>query len=281
MKIISLAILGFFLYSPVNAQQKDTSLIYFPFDSHQLTTEAKQQLQEFLELFQNQPGKLTIYGHCDTKGSHEYNDRLSQKRTTSVKQWLEENGVAGEYITTVKGWGKRNPVNDNSSDEERNLNRRVEIIFDIHKENPRQPNKPDTVKTFSQKTIETSKEGEKLVLPNINFQGGLHRFQPSAMPSLKELLETMKARPTLEIEIQGHICCRANSDVDGLDMETGGWNLSETRAMAVYDYLAENGINKSRMSFKGLAGRFPLIYPELNEADRNKNRRVEILIIKK
>jgi outer membrane protein OmpA-like peptidoglycan-associated protein len=282
MKIIRLAILGFFLYTSAHAQdQKDTSFIYFSFDSDDLTTNARQQLQEFLEIFQNKPGNLTIYGHCDIKGSHEYNDRLSQKRTTVVKQWLKENGVAGEYITLVKGWGKRNPVNNNSSEDERSLNRRVEIIFDILKENPGQSNKPDTVKTFSQKTIETIKEGEKLVLPNINFQGGLHRFQPSALPSLKELLETLKSRPTLEIEIQGHICCRANSDVDGLDMETGGWNLSETRAMAVYDYLVENGINKSRMSFKGLAGGFPLIYPEMNEADRNKNRRVEILIIKK
>src|SRR5688572_4793508 len=127
MKIISLAILGFFLYSSAHGQnQKDTSFIYFPFDSDQLTSDARQQLQEFLEIFQNQPGKLTIYGHCDFKGSHEYNDRLSNKRTSVVRQWLEENGVAAEYITMVKGWGKRNPLNNNSSEDERSLNRRVE-----------------------------------------------------------------------------------------------------------------------------------------------------------
>lgn len=281
MKFISLSILGIFLFASAPAQGlTDTSFIYFPFDSYQLTAEARQDLQEFLVRFQNQPGKLTVYGHCDAKGSHEYNDRLSEKRTAVTRQWLVENGVPGKYISLVKGFGKRNPLNNNSTDHERSLNRRVEIIMDISPANP-SPAPVDTIKTFSQKSIETSKEGEKLVLPNINFQGGLHRFMPSSLPSLKELLTVMQSHPTLVIEIQGHICCRANSDVDGMDMETREWNLSSARAMAVYDYLAENGIQKSRMSFKGLAGRFPLVFPETSEEDRNKNRRVEILIIKK
>ena len=101
MKFISLAFLGIIFFASAKAQ-KDTSFIYFPFDSDQLTTEARQELQGFLEIFQKQPARLTIYGHCDSKGSHTYNDQLSEKRTSAVKKWLEENGVKDENISLVK-----------------------------------------------------------------------------------------------------------------------------------------------------------------------------------
>jgi flagellar motor protein MotB len=63
-------------------------------------------------------------------------------------------------------------------------------------------------------------------------------------------------------------------------METGRYDLSTARAKAVYDYLVENGIEAKRMRYKGLAGQFPIVMPELSEADRTTNRRVEILILK-
>jgi outer membrane protein OmpA-like peptidoglycan-associated protein len=49
----------------------------------------------------------------------------------------------------------------------------------------------------------------------------------------------------------------------------------------VYDFLVAGGIDKSRMSYRGFAGRFPLVSPEQTEADRTMNRRVEVKIISK
>ena len=54
----------------------------------------------------------------------------------------------------------------------------------------------------------------------------------------------------MKVEIQGHVCC-TGSKADGLDTDTGYPNLSENRARAVYNFLIENGIDKSRLRYKG------------------------------
>lgn len=190
----------------------------------------------------------------------------------------------------MKGLGESAPLNDNSTERLMAANRRVEIVWEKTQtpqqeeisEEPEETLPPaEKPKEFSKETIESTQVGEKLVLPMINFRGGLHRFLPSAMASLEELYQVMADNPQLEIEIQGHICCRAGIEADGMDMETGEYNLSTARAKAVYDYLADKGIKKNRMRYKGFAGMFPLIQPERSEADRTANRRVEILILKK
>jgi outer membrane protein OmpA-like peptidoglycan-associated protein len=138
----------------------------------------------------------------------------------------------------------------------------------------------DSIPVFSKQTIDSVKEGQTLRVQNINFYGGRHIFLPQSSVPLNELLETMKTNATLVIEIQGHICCFRGPD-DGIDLENNERNLSLARAKAVYDFLVDNGIDASRMSYQGFAGRFPLVDPEYTEEDRTTNRRVEIKIIKK
>ena len=50
---------------------------------------------------------------------------------------------------------------------------------------------------------------------------------------------------------------------------------------AILNYLVEQGIDKMRMTYRGFAGRYPLVFPEVSEEDRTLNRRVEIKIVKK
>lgn len=125
-----------------------------------------------------------------------------------------------------------------------------------------------------------TKAGENIVLKNINFHPGSHFLLESALPAMQSLLAAMQQIPTLEIEIQGHVCCQ-EGDLDAIDNATGELALSVNRAKAVYDYLVEKGINKNRLSYKGLAHQYPLIQNEVTEEDRIANRRVEIKIIKK
>ncbi|HEX8332278.1 MAG TPA: OmpA family protein, partial [Segetibacter sp.] len=126
----------------------------------------------------------------------------------------------------------------------------------------------------------STKEGEHIVLRHINFYGGRHAFLPQAYPALDDLLETMQKVPTLQIEIQGHICCQ-EGEGDQTDFDSGEPVLSVTRAKAVYDFLIENGIDKKRMTYKGLAHKFPIIKVETNEEEATINRRVEIKIVRK
>ncbi|MFM7728358.1 MAG: OmpA family protein, partial [Flavobacteriales bacterium] len=138
------------------------------------------------------------------------------------------------------------------------------------------PSKPK--KIFTVQSIADFELGEEYIAEGLNFYPGSHHTLPEAKPMLKKLLQTMLERPTLAVEVQGHVCCASKPNEDGLDDETGDFKLSWNRAQFVHDYLIENGIDKSRVSFRGLAMTHPLCYPEKTIQDQITNRRVEILV---
>jgi len=131
------------------------------------------------------------------------------------------------------------------------------------------------------KQLQNSKVGESVVLTEIHFEEGRHVLVKSSKPALNAMLQALKAMPTLELEIQGHMCCDDALKADGFDLDTKEFLLSYNRAKAVYDFLVENGIDASRLTYKGFGTRKRLVYPEKTDTDRDKNRRVEFLIIKK
>lgn len=269
----------------VKAQQNDTVRLYFPFDQAHLTEVATTTLKQFLTAYKNGSGyaPLAVLGHCDAIGADSYNDQLSERRVEAVLQYLKQQGIPDSAITFSKGYGEREPRRANATAEGRQQNRRVEIIWRTQDVSvtPPPPQRPaDTIPELTQETIKTIREGQTLRLRNINFYGGSHTFLPQSQSSLNELLAVMKDNPTLIIEIQGHICCMPGTR-DGFDYDSNDWNLSLNRARAVYEFLYKNGIDASRMSYKGFAGSVPLIYPEYTEDDRTANRRVEIKIIKR
>ncbi|MCR4860875.1 MAG: OmpA family protein [Bacteroidales bacterium] len=71
--------------------------------------------------------KFEVQGHCDSTGSDAVNDPLSQKRAEAIVAALVENGIAAERLTAV-GKGSHSPIADNSTDEGRAKNRRVEFV---------------------------------------------------------------------------------------------------------------------------------------------------------
>jgi outer membrane protein OmpA-like peptidoglycan-associated protein len=77
-------------------------------------------LQKFCE------AKVEIEGHTDNQGGEEYNDRLSQARADAVRNYLIKKGTAEGRISAV-GYGFRRPVAENTSENGRAKNRRIEI----------------------------------------------------------------------------------------------------------------------------------------------------------
>ena len=101
--------------------------IYFEFDSAQLTAQSQQAVHDALTILRRHSDlKVEIAGHTDSKGSHEYNDALSQRRAEAVRRELVLHGIAPERLT-ARGYGEREPVADNATDEGRAKNRRVEL----------------------------------------------------------------------------------------------------------------------------------------------------------
>ncbi|KAF5033394.1 OmpA family protein [anaerobic digester metagenome] len=87
---------------------------------------------------------------------------------------------------------------------------------------------------------------------------------------MEELYQVMIDNPTLEISIEGHICCSRLDEDD----------LSGQRAKAIYDFLIDKGIAAERMSWKGFGHTRPLT-EERTEYEMQMNRRVEIRVMKK
>ncbi|MBS1513330.1 MAG: OmpA family protein [Bacteroidetes bacterium] len=284
------------LFCPLlSVAQQQNITVYFDFDRSELTAATISTLDSLIALAQPINSPVQLYGHCDGKGSDAYNDALSTRRVNAVRNYLMQHQINGALIA-AEGYGKRKPLNNNGTEEERALNRRVEISFELPVKTVKEttPVAPAVVpepvpaapvitnKELKEIITDTAiKAGSSIVLKNINFVGGMHQFLSESFPALKELLDVMLANKTLVIQIQGHICCLPGN-VDGYDFQTQTTDLSALRAKAVIDYLIGHGVEKERLSFVGLGHSQPLYaYPEKNEEERKLNRRVEIKIISK
>jgi outer membrane protein OmpA-like peptidoglycan-associated protein len=255
------------------AQTPSSIQVHFAFNKWDLTASSKATLDSLTDSL-DVADRIELHGHCDAIGGNAYNDELSAKRVQAVNKYLLSIGWEQQDIKVVQAHGENIPLNKNISPEERSLNRRVEIKI-IH--TPGKSNN-SLIKKIADPTITV---GSTIVLPNINFVGGSHRFLFEAAPMLLELLEAMETYPKLIIRVEGHICCQPDNR-EGFNEETGLFNLSEERAKAVRDYLAKNGIDSNRVSYKGFGHSSPIYpYPEKTEEEKMQNRRVEIKIISK
>ena len=268
--------------SPISSfsQNKESFSVYFDFDRYELTKKAWTQLDSFYRKNKKSISHLEfgIKGYCDNRGSENYNYTLSDKRVASVKKFLLKKGVSIEFIISALGYGETEPVNENKTEAERQMNRRVDIM--IINSTAIQP-KEEKIYLKQKIADSTTISGSNIILRNINFFGGMHQFLPESEPMLEELLEAMQSNPKLVIRVEGHICCQQDK-ADGPDSETGIDNLSEARAKAVMDYLLANGIESKRVSHKGFGHSAPIFpFPEQTEEERIQNRRVEIKIIRK
>lgn len=118
--------------------------------------------------------------------------------------------------------------------------------------------------------------GEKVVLKNLFFVGNRDTLLKISEPELPKILRFMQINPTLKIEIGGHI------NLPGTPPEKiPKWEqeLSVRRARRVFNFLKENGIDESRLKYKGY-GNSQMLFPKpKNELESEQNRRVEIRVI--
>src|SRR6516164_1346543 len=102
--------------------------VLFDFGKYNLKTDAQIKLAKLAGIIQAHPGlNLAIEGHTDNIGSDEANMKLSEQRADAVRDFLVQQGLAQEAVSAI-GLGKAEPVADNSTNEGRQKNRRVEIV---------------------------------------------------------------------------------------------------------------------------------------------------------
>lgn len=260
------------LIGSIYTRAQDTLSIFYASDVSSLSNFQKEKIKSFLEL-EKGVDSIRIESHTDDIGTLEYNLLLSQKRAIETANFIKEdlvesskfpvfsNGKGEEEITTYTIIKKttrqqcrrtdififRSFVPDNQYVEEQTLDSNLLYNFEL--------------------------KNKSIILKNVLFEGGTSRFIPSSFTELDALALYLKQNPALKIRIIGHVCCTANKNEDGLNIETGLYNLSFSRAEKTFNFLVKKGISQDRMTYEGKKGAFPL------GGKITEDRRVEIEII--
>jgi len=104
--------------------------VYFNFDSSEISEEARSILEEKATwLSENNDVKISIEGHCDKRGTTQYNLALGERRAESVKTYLVALGVDGSRISTIS-YGEERPAVEGSGDDVWSKNRRAEFVIE-------------------------------------------------------------------------------------------------------------------------------------------------------
>ena len=269
-------IITFLLLSNLFCAQMVSS-IYFSVNSFELDQNSRNKLDSLASL----KGQLTfrIFGNCDVSGSADLNKVLSENRAEKVQEYLKKKIGNNIKIGSTVGLGATKQINDNSTDFLKQKNRRVDVFIE-RKFAPGEKISRKQYPDFLTAKVAQMKVKDTFSIPDVNFIGGRHVWLPQGFAQLAELSKKLKENPTLIVELQGHICCDYDN-FDGEDLDLGTYNLSWTRANAIKEFLLKQGISETRIKVKGLRHLNPVVYPELIEKDRTKNRRVEIMLISK
>lgn len=231
--------------------------VNFELDRHSLRQSEKDKVDSILDLVpMTVLEKVEIYGHTDSLAGIDYNRHLSKRRVQSILKYLVYKGLDPLKVK-ADYYGEERPKYQNTP-EERYRNRRCELYFVVD---------PSLIPPPEQKLTDLEfKTGDRIRIPNLNFVGNQPVPISESFESLKDLLRVMQKYPDLIIELHGHVCC-------GNDEE-----LSVERAKMVYGFLAGNGVDPDRMSYKGFSNRKPL-FPERTAEEKALNRRVEVYVV--
>lgn len=110
------------------AQVAELQTVYFDYDSDQLTPQTQAMLDQNLTWLQaNANTEIQLGGHCDARGSTEYNLALGDRRAKSVMAYLVNKGIAAQRLHTIS-YGKENPAVPGDNEAAYAKNRRVEFL---------------------------------------------------------------------------------------------------------------------------------------------------------
>ncbi len=101
--------------------------IGFDYDSYVVTDSARQDIEYNVEILKSDPSiKVQVEGHCDERGTAEYNLALGNERARSVREALTSYGISASRITTIS-YGEEVPLDSGHSEESWRKNRRAHL----------------------------------------------------------------------------------------------------------------------------------------------------------
>ena len=115
-------------------QRVDLPRIEFESGKVEILQQSFAPLNQLVGLMTKYPGSIiSIQGHTDNQGDSVFNERLSMDRANSVKAWLVAHGIKSDRLET-RGYGQTRPITTNTTDQGREINRRIEFVIIENKE---------------------------------------------------------------------------------------------------------------------------------------------------
>jgi OOP family OmpA-OmpF porin len=217
-------------------------------------------------------------------GSPEYNETLAKLRLAYVTNFM---GITNEANIQLKPYGlvRKYDVKDYKSwrrvDVYYSSNQHTEIKDTTQREETIeqqtiinetigqqiQENQPKEIAGQTSVNLDTmvryTNENLAYIL-NVEFIEGSAKMDLKSQAEVKKFADFMNEHPNLSVLIRGHVCCGNNM------------RISKARAKAVYHELIKQGIAKKRLDYVGMSNTEPLVFPEKTNADRQRNRRVDV-----
>ncbi|MFT6502404.1 MAG: outer membrane protein OmpA-like peptidoglycan-associated protein [Crocinitomicaceae bacterium] len=276
-----LLLLGLVLSSFASLAKVEMKSIYFDTYASEATGLSKGKLLTLRNLIEQHDFQIIeINSFSSIEGGLDKNKDLSNKRIEFVLEILKVDRGA----ITINTFGSKR-VNVNFKPQSWN---RIDVYYNVetsisipNEGQVKLVERVDVIEPSTLKITSTENDSKPLEIPALNeivedrpivlpilFEEGTNDILSKDQAYLDHLYKTLKKHSTLKAEIRGHVCCENNM------------KASKNRAKVVYKYLVKKGIDKNRLTFKGFSNSQPISYPEKNDADRMRNRRVDIVFSK-
>lgn len=268
----------FFFITTIGFGQKQFE-VFFDFNKDVPTENSLVLLNDWMKTANNIE-IITISGYCDSIDDNFYNKTLAFRRVSSVLELIKKSNFLIKKDLSINVIGE-----DFNQSNVQEKNRKVLLEY-IEKNNVTIESlkdiKNDSITTIEEKIevertslaakFKKVKVGDRIAIYNIHFKFNSEYIEKVSEPLLEELLFIMELNPKMVIKIHGHICCNPNPN---------NTKLSYRRALKIFTYLRENGIQQNRLAYNGVGSNNPIYpIPEKTEEERIINRRVEIEIVR-
>jgi len=244
---------------PVSAEKMPAKVcmplkINFDIDRAEILPEYDIDIAKVAEFMKKYPtSTAVINGYTDNVGSEQHNLDLSQRRAESVVNKLVDKYGIERSRLSAKGYGMSQPIADNSTEEGRQQNRRIEAVIDCVLD-----------KDFVPPPV-------KVCIPlKIEFPTDSAQINPMYEAQVSKVADFMKEYPDTTALVAGH--------TDDVGNPAYNMKLSQRRAESVMNHLIKKyGIDKARLSAKGYGDTRRVDYNTTAEGRQN-NRRVEVWV---
>ena len=229
--------------------------LQFDIDKDAIQVEDREKLKVVGTFMNKYPATTAIIeGHSDNVGDQEHNQELSTKRAASVVDYLVETLHIDRARLSAVGYGDTRPVADNSTQEGKRQNRRIDAVIAC-------------VTDVAGLNVVPARLTMALA---IEFDANKAELKPEYDGELAKVGDFLKANPTVTAWVEGHTGNLQATPKQAME-------ISRRRAQNVVDYLVNHqGIDRSRLSAEGFSNNRLFAYNTSAEGAQ-ENRRVNII----